>query len=98
MIPSFSASFEFLSHGMIAHVLAMIVLDADDTNANTYGTQQLTVFNAYHGESNVWQMVSFPEHNNIVASSFGISSGLSVAGSNGMKLFKSTANYDFSFQ
>ena len=27
-----------------------IILDADDTNANTYGTQQLTLFNDYYGE------------------------------------------------
>lgn len=28
----------------------LIVIDADDTNANTFGTQQLTLFNAYYGE------------------------------------------------
>ena len=27
-----------------------IIIDADDTNADTYGTQQLTLFNAYYGE------------------------------------------------
>jgi hypothetical protein len=27
-----------------------IILDADDTNANTYGAQQLTLFNDYYGE------------------------------------------------
>ena len=27
-----------------------IVIDADDTNANTFGNQQLTLFNAYYGE------------------------------------------------
>ena len=26
-----------------------IILDADDTNANTYGAQQLTLFNDYYG-------------------------------------------------
>ena len=29
---------------------ASIIIDADDTNADTYGTQQLTLFNAYYGE------------------------------------------------
>ena len=28
----------------------LIVIDADDTNANTFGIQQLTLFNAYYGE------------------------------------------------
>jgi len=28
----------------------MVILDADDTNANTYGAQQLTLFNAYYNE------------------------------------------------
>ncbi len=28
-----------------------IILDVDDTNANTYGAQQLTLFNNYYGES-----------------------------------------------
>lgn len=28
-----------------------IILDVDDTNANTYGNQQLTLFNDYYGES-----------------------------------------------
>lgn len=27
-----------------------IIIDADDTNADTYGAQQLTLFNAYYGE------------------------------------------------
>ena len=27
-----------------------IIIDADDTNADTYGTQQLTLFNSYYGE------------------------------------------------
>ena len=27
-----------------------VILDADDTNANTYGAQQLTLFNAYYNE------------------------------------------------
>src|SRR5574344_2466895 len=27
-----------------------VILDADDTNANTYGAQQLTLFNDYYGE------------------------------------------------
>lgn len=27
-----------------------IIIDADDTNANTYGAQQLTLFNDYYGE------------------------------------------------
>lgn len=27
-----------------------VILDADDTNANTYGDQQLTLFNAYYNE------------------------------------------------
>ena len=27
-----------------------MILDADDTNANTYGAQQLTLFNAYYNE------------------------------------------------
>lgn len=27
-----------------------IILDVDDTNANTYGTQQLTLFNGYYQE------------------------------------------------
>ena len=27
-----------------------IIIDADDTNADTYGAQQLTPFNAYYGE------------------------------------------------
>lgn len=27
-----------------------IIVDADDTNANTYGAQQLTLFNAYYNE------------------------------------------------
>jgi len=28
----------------------VIILDADDTNSNTYGAQQLTIFNNYYGE------------------------------------------------
>lgn len=32
------------------HAPELIVIDADDTNANTFGTQQLTLFNAYYGE------------------------------------------------
>ncbi len=28
----------------------IIIIDADDTNANTYGAQQLTLFNAYYNE------------------------------------------------
>lgn len=28
-----------------------IIIDADDTNADTYGAQQLTLFNAYYGET-----------------------------------------------
>lgn len=27
-----------------------IILDVDDTNADTYGNQQLTLFNDYYGE------------------------------------------------
>lgn len=27
-----------------------IIIDADDTNADTYGAQHLTLFNAYYGE------------------------------------------------
>ena len=27
-----------------------VVIDADDTNANTFGAQQLTLFNAYYNE------------------------------------------------
>ena len=27
-----------------------IIIDADDTNADTYGAQQLTLFNAYYWE------------------------------------------------
>ena len=27
-----------------------IIIDADDTNADTYGAQQLTLFNAYYGQ------------------------------------------------
>lgn len=27
-----------------------VIIDADDTNANTYGAQQLTLFNAYYNE------------------------------------------------
>ena len=32
------------------HVPAKIILDFDDSNANTYGAQQLTLFNNYYGE------------------------------------------------
>ena len=41
-IDNFIASYE--------SALELIVIDADDTNANTFGTQQLTLFNAYYGE------------------------------------------------
>lgn len=27
-----------------------VIIDGDDTNANTYGAQQLTLFNAYYNE------------------------------------------------
>jgi len=33
-----------------SHELAVIILDADDTNRNTYGAQQLALFNDYYGE------------------------------------------------
>jgi len=32
------------------YIPAKIILDFDDTNANTYGAQQLTLFNEYYGE------------------------------------------------
>lgn len=33
-----------------SHEPAVIILDADDTNSNTYGAQQLALFNDYYGE------------------------------------------------
>lgn len=42
------------SHKMEANLEAKapkhIILDCDDTNANTYGGQQLTLFNDYYGD------------------------------------------------
>ena len=32
------------------HIPAKIILDFDDSNANTYGAQQLSLFNQYYGE------------------------------------------------
>ena len=36
-----------------------IIIDADDTNANTYGAQQLTLFNAYYNEYCYMPMLLF---------------------------------------
>lgn len=36
-----------------------IIIDADDTNADTYGAQQLTLFNAYYGEYCYMPMLLF---------------------------------------
>ena len=36
-----------------------IILDVDDTNANTYGTQQLSLFNDYYDEYCYMPMVIF---------------------------------------
>ena len=42
----------FVNHFISSYKKApkTIVLDCDDTNANTYGDQQLTLFNGYYGE------------------------------------------------
>ena len=36
-----------------------VIIDADDTNANTYGSQQLTLFNAYYDEYCYMPMLLF---------------------------------------
>lgn len=39
-----------------------IILDADDTNANTYGNQQLTLFNDYYGEYCYMPLLIYEEY------------------------------------
>lgn len=41
-----------------------VILDADDTNANTYGAQQLTLFNAYYNEYTNIRFVVTKNRNN----------------------------------
>lgn len=41
-----------------------VILDADDTNANTYGVQQLTLFNAYYNEYTNIRFVVTKNRNN----------------------------------
>lgn len=38
-----------------------VIIDADDTNANTYGAQQLTLFNAYYNEYCYMPLLLFDE-------------------------------------
>lgn len=48
----FVIAYLFLDHFIASYEKApkRIIIDADDTNANTYGSQQLSLFNDYYGE------------------------------------------------
>lgn len=48
----FVIAYLFLDHFVASYKKApgRIIIDADDTNANTYGVQQLSLFNDYYGE------------------------------------------------
>lgn len=48
----FVIAYLFLAHFIASYEKApkRIIIDADDTNANTYGEQQLSLFNDYYGE------------------------------------------------